>query len=891
MNNLKLKERASIFGIIILSLFYISNANALDIDIAPGDDIQDAIDQVVASGGGTVTLASGTYILSASIEMSSNVTLQGAGNTTRLELPLDATYPMIIDDGTEPCNNMTVRNMLLDGNIPESKVSHDSEYTTDPQNPCLGILFDAGTEATYHTNVVIENLEIHNTVDACHIKGIRGGYIDNVYFHHNGIFFWPGHNAYLRRCIDYTVKNSRFEASYNGSGVNCSWSKNLLFSKCKVISSTGRGIRNAASEGFVVHDCIIVDCGDQGIIANTEGGITTTTIDFRRNCVSGCNTGITGGTSGIAYDNNSFDNGTNYSLGSNVVESGNTSNSNQSCADQIAEWDSVKVTAVFNDETPNQILVSVAENIVANDSYTGFSVSVDGITAEITEIYLVNATQLSITLANDITNDNALTLSYSSGNVQTVSALLTDFSDLSITNNSTSLIMVIESTTVDASGEFVTFKFDKLVGTIHDQSDNFLFTINDKTVTTEMTFAGDSTINVYPSGKIYLGDDVTVSYSPGDFARITATDNSELKTFSSLFLVNSSTLDLHVIPGKIESEDYESQEGVQLEDCDEGGQNLAYIATGDWAEYKIEVLTDTTYKAAFRVSTNNEDCEITIYVDGNQKGIVTVPKTGGWQSYQTSSVDMKLSSGQHTIKILFTGSFNVNWMEFTETAPGNEADAYFKIEAEDFDANSGTSVEDCSDTDGGEDVGSITNDNWLMFTDVDLTGAAGIEMRLATSKSSNSIEVRLGSQTGTLIGTVDVPNTGGWQTWETASADLLSVDGTYDVYLVFKTSGSWVCNINWFQLSYTSTPTSIPVSTFSDDTKISLFPNPVQDLLTIEDTYNSQLEIFNISGQKVFDEFVTDDKYSLSTSELKPGIYFLQLKNETGCKSANFLKE
>jgi len=872
--------------------FASSSASALDISLSPGDDIQNAIDQVVASGGGTVSLASGTYILPASIEMSSNVTLQGAGNTTRLELPLDATYPMIIDDGTEPCNNMTVRNMLLDGNIPESKVSHNFEYTTDPQNPCLGILFDAGTEATYHTNVIIENLEIHNTVDACHIKGVRGGYIDNVYFHHNGIFFWPGHNAYLRRCIDYTVKNSIFEASYNGSGVNCSWSKNLLFSNCQVIASGGRGIRNAASEGFVIHDCIITDCGSEGIIANAEQSITTSKVDFRRNCISGCNTGMTGGASGVAFDNNVFNSGTNYSLGSAILQSGNTSSSSLSCTDQIVAWDSVKVSAAFDDENPKQVIVEIAENIAANDSYEGLSLKVDGADAEIADITLLSSTQLSITLVNDVTSDQVLTLSYAeSGNIQTVSGVLKAFTDLSVVNNSASLIIQVESTSVDVNGEFVTLKFDKLIGTIHDQSDNFSFIINGETVGTTMTYPGDSTINIYPESKIYLDDVLTVSYSPGDYAYVSATDNSKLLAFSGLSLDNVSTLDLHAIPGKIEAEDYESQSGIELENCSEGGQNIAYINTDDWAEYKVEVFADTTYQALFRLATKNDSCSITVYVDGNQKGIVSVPNTGDWQGYQSSSVDMKLSSGVHMIKIVFTGSFNVNWMDFSETAPGNEANSYYRIEAEDYVANSGTSVEDCSDIDGGQDVGSIRDGNWLMYSDVDLTDAVGLDMRLASTTTGSTVEVRLGSITGEVIASLDVPTTGGWQTWETVSAELDSIGGIYDIYLVFGSTGSWVCNVNWFQFSYSTVSTSIPVSYRIDDNSLSFSPNPVQDELTVEDTYNSQLAIFNISGQKVYDEFVTDYTHRISTAGLKPGIYFLQQSNENGYKMGKFLKE
>ena len=43
-----------------------------------------------------------------------------------------------------------------------------------------------------------------------------------------------------------------------------------------------------------------------------------------------------------------------------------------------------------------------------------------------------------------------------------------------------------------------------------------------------------------------------------------------------------------------------------------------------------------------------------------------------------------------------------------------------------------------------------------------------------------------------------MPDTGGWQTWQTVSGSVSSVTGLHDLYLVFK-GGTSIGNVNWFR--------------------------------------------------------------------------------------------
>lgn len=133
-----------------------------------------------------------------------------------------------------------------------------------------------------------------------------------------------------------------------------------------------------------------------------------------------------------------------------------------------------------------------------------------------------------------------------------------------------------------------------------------------------------------------------------------------------------------------------------------------------------------------------------------------------------------------------------------------------KIEAEDYSSMSGIQTEASSeDTDN---IGWVNNGDWLKFNDINLTGANSIDARVSSKTNGGAIEIRLGSTTGTLIGNLTVPNTGGWQSWETVSTSLTDTNGVYDVYFVFTGDAGYLFNVNWFNISAETTETETPIT-------------------------------------------------------------------------------
>ena len=104
-------------------------------------------------------------------------------------------------------------------------------------------------------------------------------------------------------------------------------------------------------------------------------------------------------------------------------------------------------------------------------------------------------------------------------------------------------------------------------------------------------------------------------------------------------------------------------------------------------------------------------------------------------------------------------------------------------------------------------MGWIAPGDWLAYDNVAFGSAspATVTTRVASGATvSGTIQFRLDSTTGTVIASVAVSPTGGWQSWTSVVTPLSgSSTGTHRVYLTFiGTAGSDFTNINWFQFNH-----------------------------------------------------------------------------------------
>ncbi len=141
-----------------------------------------------------------------------------------------------------------------------------------------------------------------------------------------------------------------------------------------------------------------------------------------------------------------------------------------------------------------------------------------------------------------------------------------------------------------------------------------------------------------------------------------------------------------------------------------------------------------------------------------------------------------------------------------DVSAGNTGGAY---RSDDVD------IEPTTDTGGGYNVGWIDASEWLSFSSLEIPNTASyrIRLRVASAMTGGAFNVDLDGG-AVLLGSGTVPNTGGWQSWQTLEMTTTINAGTYSLG-VFASSGGW--NLNWVEITpvvvSTPTPTPTPTST------------------------------------------------------------------------------
>jgi hypothetical protein len=179
------------------------------------------------------------------------------------------------------------------------------------------------------------------------------------------------------------------------------------------------------------------------------------------------------------------------------------------------------------------------------------------------------------------------------------------------------------------------------------------------------------------------------------------------------------------------------------------------------------------------------------------------------------------------------------------------------------------------------DVTSINNGDFIKVKGVDFgSGASSFDARVASATSGGNIQLRLDSQTGTLIGTVAVTGTGGAQTWATKSCQITGASGTHDLFLVFTGGSGDLFNFNWWK--FTGAPTNIASRkqlVGSDWLKVETRSNRLEIRSEIPmdrvELMSSRAEVRELGGGSLLE---------WNVEGIQPGVYFLKVRSGSATK-------
>jgi hypothetical protein len=143
-------------------------------------------------------------------------------------------------------------------------------------------------------------------------------------------------------------------------------------------------------------------------------------------------------------------------------------------------------------------------------------------------------------------------------------------------------------------------------------------------------------------------------------------------------------------------------------------------------------------------------------------------------------VDEGFNDSASSIVVASTGGFNV----FTE--------------AENYASSSGVQLENTQDEGGGQNVGWIDSGDWMAYNSITIpsSGTYTVEYRVASLNGGGRLSLDLNGG-AILLGSADIPSTGGWQNWTTVSHQVHIDAGTYN-FGIFAETGGW--NINWWRI-------------------------------------------------------------------------------------------
>jgi endoglucanase len=335
------------------------------------------------------------------------------------------------------------------------------------------------------------------------------------------------------------------------------------------------------------------------------------------------------------------------------------------------------------------------------------------------------------------------------------------------------------------------------------------------------------------------------------------------------------------LPATIQAENYCDMSGVQLENTSDsgGGQNVGWIDAGDWLSYSINVPSTGSYLVQYRVASASGGGSIRLEKQGGTPlyGTITVPSTSGWQNWQTISQTVQLTAGTQNIALAAqAGGFNINWLSI---APSNSNTGFsLTVQAESFSEMAGIQTETTSDTGGGLNVGYIDTNDWMKYSNITVpsTGSYLFEFRVASPNSNGVLSHDLNS--GAIqLGTIGVPNTGGWQNWQTISRTVTLNAGTYS-FGIFAATGGW--NINWWRISK---PGGRLATNDNTETRedIRLYPNPAETTLHVRGLTEDvkRVSVLDVTGRElIVTEPNKQSEISINLEGLTRGIHFIKVE-------------
>ncbi|MCD9015022.1 cellulase family glycosylhydrolase [Parachryseolinea silvisoli] len=338
------------------------------------------------------------------------------------------------------------------------------------------------------------------------------------------------------------------------------------------------------------------------------------------------------------------------------------------------------------------------------------------------------------------------------------------------------------------------------------------------------------------------------------------------------------------VPATLQAEGFCAAQGIQVDVTTDtgGGQYVGWTEVGDWLGYRINVPAAGTYTIEYRVASLNGGGALRLERFGGSAtyGTLSIPATGGWQTWQTLSHTVQLPAGQQELGLAITGAgFNLNWIRVvgdtnnpTPTAPIGQTIWLRGFNGQYVSGENGTQAMQCT---------RPVADAWENFT-VEDAGNGKVALR--------SMSKYVSSENGVQAMTCSRLTISDWERfdWIVNADNTISLRGNNGLYVSSEngeqamtctrpTIQGWE-SFNWgvVGVARLAAAAHVPGEIQATEQELSVYPNPSVGQITLKVGKPSHVEIRSVAdGSTVFSSEV---KETTLVKNLPAGIYTVTLK-------------
>lgn len=307
------------------------------------------------------------------------------------------------------------------------------------------------------------------------------------------------------------------------------------------------------------------------------------------------------------------------------------------------------------------------------------------------------------------------------------------------------------------------------------------------------------------------------------------------------------------------------------------------------------------------------------FIDVNKDGIDDGPWTPEKAQIQKQEYkSMIQAAAEGGVKwICFWGirdNFNINWlynrdpMLFAEdltTKPAyygvqaglrldypNNPNWSTTIQAEHYVNSIGVNTQPAKDFGGGLNVGWTDAGDYMAYTNnvisIPSAGQYTVEYRVASPVNTGVIELRRTGSNPPIYGRINVPNTGGFQTWRTIKHTVTFPQGS-QTFRIQVINGGF--NVNWFRITKVNN-TSSPSAIKGDlQTDVNTIPelNEESNIVVRNNILNlklsgqsSNVRLYSLDGKKLVDFPTYATEAIVDMNKYRTGVYILKVSSPGG---------